>query len=180
METRAILQRMFDPAISFALKQKSAWGEEGSVIMETAMSSIILLTFMFGVIETGFALYSYHFISEAAREGTRYAIVRGSSLGTNCTAPGPPTCIAQGGNDTGDIATYVKNLGFPGINPNNMTVNSAWSAYANGSSCPATGPCNSPGNLITITVTYNFPLTVPFIPAHTYAMSSTAAMIIQN
>ena len=47
--------------------------------METAMSMIILLTFMFGVMEAGFALYSYHFISEAAREGTRYAIVRGAT-----------------------------------------------------------------------------------------------------
>lgn len=145
--------------------------------METAMSSIILLTFMFGVIEAGFAVYSYHFISEAAREGTRYAIVRGSLAGTaNCAAPGPPTCIAQ----SADIQTYVKGLGFPGINPGNMTVTPIWSVYPNSTSCPATGPCNSPGNLITITVTYSFPLAVPFIPAHTYAMSSTAAMIIQN
>jgi Flp pilus assembly protein TadG len=181
MHTRSILQRMFDPVMRLPRKHGRVWSEEGSAILETAMSIMILLTFMFGVIETGLALYSYHFISEAAREGTRYAIVRGSLAGTlACAAPGPPTCQAQGGNNTGDIATYVKNLGFPGINPNNMTVNSAWSTYVHGSSCPATGPCNSPGNLITITVTYNFPLTVPFIPAQTWAMSSTAAMIIQN
>jgi hypothetical protein len=141
------------------------------------MSIIILLTFLFGVMEAGFAVYSFHFISEAAREGTRYAIVRGSLAGTtNCTAPGPATCIAQ----SADIKTYVKNLGYPGINPGNMTVTPAWSAYANGNSCPATGPCNSPGNLITIQVQYSFPLNVPFIPPKTYAMSSTAAMIIQN
>jgi Flp pilus assembly protein TadG len=177
MNIPSIVQRKFDPVMRIAREQRGAGGEEGSAIMETAMSSIILLTFMFGVMEAGFALYSYHFISEAVREGTRYAIVRGSSAGTtNCAAPGPPTCIAQ----SADIQTYVKNLGFPGINPGNMTVTPAWSAYANGSSCPGTGPCNSPGNLITITVTYSFPLTVPFIPAHTYTMSSTAAMIIQN
>jgi Flp pilus assembly protein TadG len=150
--------------------------EEGQTIVETAMSMIILLTFMFGVFEAGFAIYSYHFISEAAREGTRYAIVRGSSAGPACTVPGPPTCSAQ----TADIQTYVEYLGFPGINPGNMTVTPSWSAYANGSSCPATPPCNSPGNLVTIKVTYNFPLTVPFVPKQTYAMSSTSAMIIQN
>ena len=145
--------------------------------METAMSSIILLTFMFGVIEVGFMLYSYHFISEAAREGTRYAIVRGSGAGaSNCTAPGPPICKAQ----SADIQTYVKGLGFPGINPGNMTVTPAWSAFTSGSTCPSTGPCNSPGNLITIQVQYTFPLNIPFIPAQTYTMSSTAAMIIQN
>jgi Flp pilus assembly protein TadG len=165
-----------------AIWRRQLQDEEGQTIVETAMSIIILLTFMFGVFEAGLAIYSYHFISEAAREGTRYAIVRGSSAGTTaCTAPGPPTCIAQGGSNTGDIATYVKYLGFPGINPGNMTVNSSWSAYANGSSCPASpSPCNSPGNLVTIVVTYNFPLTVTFVPKKTYAMSSTAAMIIQN
>jgi Flp pilus assembly protein TadG len=177
MDMRSILQRTPDPFRRLVLGQRGARGEEGSAIMETAMSSIILLTFMFGVIEAGFALYSYHFISEAAREGTRYAIVRGSLAGTaNCAAPGPPTCIAQ----SADIQTYVKGLGFPGINPGNMTVAPVWSVYPNSTSCPATGPCDSPGNLITITVTYSFPLTVPFIPAHTYTMSSTAAMIIQN
>jgi Flp pilus assembly protein TadG len=152
-------------------------GEEGSVLVESVLSIIILLTFLFGVMEAGLAIYSYHFISEAAREGTRYAIVRGSLAGTaNCTAPGPPTCKAQ----SADIQTYVKGLGFPGINPANMTVTPTWSVYPNSSSCPATGPCNSPGNLITIQVQYNFPLRVPFVPPQTYAMTSTAAMIIQN
>jgi Flp pilus assembly protein TadG len=160
-----------------ARKQRSARAEEGSAIIETAVSITILLTFLFGVMETALALYSYHFISEAAREGTRYAIVRGALAGTaNCTAPGPPTCIAQ----SADIQTYVQNLGFPGINPGNMTVTPVWSAYTSGKTCPTAGPCNTPGNLITITVQYNFPLTVPFVPAHTYALSSTAAMIIQN
>jgi TadE-like protein len=168
---------MPDPVRRLVLAQRGPSGEEGSAIMETAMSSIILLTFMFGVIETGFMLYSYHFISEAAREGTRYAIVRGSLAGPlPCSAPGPPTCIAQ----SADIQTYVTGLGFPGINPGNMTVTPVWSAFAKGASCPAAGPCNSPGNLITIQIQYAFPLNIPFIPAHTYTMSSTAAMIIQN
>jgi Flp pilus assembly protein TadG len=172
-------RRKVDPAMRLARKQRRESGECGSAIVETAMSITILLTFLFGVMEGCFMLYSYHFISDAAREGTRYAIVRGSTAGTlNCTAPGPPTCIAQGGNDTGDIATYVKNIGFPGINPGNMTVNTVWSAYSHGSTCGT--PCNSPGNLVTVTVTYNFPLTVPFVPAHTFALSSSSAMVISQ
>jgi Flp pilus assembly protein TadG len=167
---------MFAPVMRLARERRSTRGEEGAVLVETAMSIIILLTFLFGVMEGAFAIYSYHFISEAAREGTRYAIVRGSTSGGYCPSYSSLGCQAK---DT-DIISYVKGLGFPGINPGNMTVAPAWSVYPNSKSCPATGPCNSPGNLITITVTYNFPLTVPFIPAHTYAMSSQAAMIIQN
>jgi Flp pilus assembly protein TadG len=163
----------------FARRRRLGGSECGSAILETALSIILLLTFLFGIMETCLMLYTYHFISEAAREGTRYAVVRGSTAGTgNCTAPGPATCRAQGGNDTGDIATYVKGLSFPGIDPGNMTVNSAWSSYVNGSSCG--GVCNSPGNLVTVRVTYNFPLTIPFVPNRSYSMSSTSAMVISQ
>ena len=77
MTLRSILPRMSEPVVRLARKRSSARDEEGSAIMETAMSSLILLTFLFGVFEAGFMVYSYHFISEAAREGARYAIVRG-------------------------------------------------------------------------------------------------------
>jgi Flp pilus assembly protein TadG len=179
MDMRSIVQQMLDPAMRLKLRQSSVGDEEGSAILETALSIVVLFTFLIGIMETGFVLYSYHFTADAAREGARYAIVRGSTAGTtNCTAPGLATCRAQGGNNTGDIATYVKTLGLPGINPSYMTVNSTWSAYANGTTCPT--PCNSPGNLVTVTVQYNFPLNLPFFPPKTFALSSTAAMIIQQ
>lgn len=176
MDMRSIFRRMFDPAMRLALKHRSARGEEGSAIVETAMSIMILLTFMFGAMETGFALYSFHFISEAAREGARYAIVRGSSAGAACSSYTSYDCMAS----TANIQSYVQYLGYPGINPANMTVTPVWSTYASGNSCPTNPPCNSPGNQVAVTVQYNFPLNVPFIPSHTYAMSSTAAMIIQQ
>jgi Flp pilus assembly protein TadG len=175
MDMRSPFRRMFGPAMRLARKQGSVRSEEGSTIVETAMSIMILLTFMFGVFEAGFALYSYHFLSEAAREGARYAIVRGSTAGGTCASYNSYACNASAAN----IQSYVQNLGF--FNTTNVTVNPVWSAYATGNSCPtAPAPCNSPGNLVTLTVTYNFPLSVPFIPPHTYAMTSTAAMIIQQ
>jgi Flp pilus assembly protein TadG len=148
--------------------------EHGSAIVETAMSISILLTMLIGVMEGAFAIYSYHFISDAAREGTRYAIVRGSSAGSACTTYASSACIAS----TANIQSYIQNLGFPGINPNNMTVNVSWVGYPAGTTCTPSNTCNNPGNQVTVTVTYSFPVLVPFIPSHTYAMSSTAAMII--
>jgi Flp pilus assembly protein TadG len=165
------------PRRKFAFRGHRLRDEEGQSIVETAMSLTILLTFMFGVWAVGLALYSYHFVSEAAREGTRYAIVRGSSASPThalCTAPGPPICIAQ----PADIETYVKFLGFPGINPGNMTVTPSWSAYPTGTTCTPSASCNNPGNLVTVKVQYSFPRIVPFVPAHTYTMTSQSAMII--
>ena len=180
MDMRSIFRRISNPKPTLSLMQRAGWNEEGSAIMETAMSSIILLTFMFGVMEAGFALYSYHFISEAAREGTRYAIVRGASAGSppgsSCASYSSSSCKASGA----DIQNYVKNIGFPGINPNNMTVIVANAGFPTGVTCTPSASCNNPGNLVTVTVQYSFPLNVPFIPARTYTMSSTSAMIIQN
>ncbi len=144
------------------------------------MSTVIFLTFLFAVMETAFALYSYFFLAEAAREGARYAIVRGSTAGGGaaCASYSSSNCQASAAN----IESYIQNLGFPGISASNMTVPApAWSAYASGSPCPSSpNPCNSPGNLVTVTVRYNFPLAVPFIPAHTFSMSSSASMIISQ
>jgi Flp pilus assembly protein TadG len=181
MDMRSIVRRMLDPERRLALKQRGARGEEGATLVETALSLLILLTVLFGIVEASLMLYSNHFIAEAAREGARYAIVRGSTYSpTTCpTPPNAATCVAQGGT-TGDIAAYVKNIGFPGINPSYLTVTPAWSSYKSGKTCPATGPCNSPGNQVTVTVQYTFPLTIPGIPAKTYTLTSTAAMIIQQ
>jgi Flp pilus assembly protein TadG len=149
-------------------------GECGSVILETALSMIVLLTFLFGIMETAFAFYSYHFISEASREGTRYAIVRGSSCVTGVSFTS--ACPAS----TSDIQNHVKNLGFPGINPNNMTVAVNYSAYPAGVTCRPLANCTNPGNLVTVVVQYNFPFSVPFVPQRTMAMTSTSAMIISQ
>jgi Flp pilus assembly protein TadG len=132
---------------------------------------------MFGIIETGLMLYTYHFISEAAREGTRYAIVRGSSAGATCAAyTSPPTCMAT----APQIKSYVENLGFPGIDPSKMTVTVNNVGYPAGVICTPSAACNNPGNQVTVGITYHFPLNIPFVPAHTYTMTSTSAMIISQ
>jgi Flp pilus assembly protein TadG len=143
--------------------------DEGTSMVEMAISIVLLLTVIFGVFEICLALYTYHFISDAAREGSRFAIVRGSA----CQSPGYE-CNAT----PAQIQTYVQNLGFPGINPSAMTVTTTWAPYAN-STC-VTVTCNDPGNLVTVTVNYKFPLSIPFIPSTNLSMSSTSSMIISQ
>ena len=53
--------------------------ETGSTLVETALSITILLVLVIGIMDACLMVYSYHFISNAAREGTRYAIVRGNT-----------------------------------------------------------------------------------------------------
>lgn len=144
--------------------------EAGTSIVEFAMASSILFTLVFGLLAICLALYSYNVVSEAAREAIRYAIVRGSACNTlsNCN-------IDQAG-----LQTYVRGLGFPGITPSSLTV-AASATSATGTVCTATlTPCNNPGNPVQVTVTYTFPLVIPFVPSRTLTMSSTSQMLISQ
>lgn len=154
-----------------AFSRRCGRGERGATTVEMALVTIILLTIVFGLIEMCLALYTYHFVSEAAREGTRFAIVRGSA----CAAPGYE-CDAT----AAQIKTYVRGLGFPGVDSANMTVTTTWSAYPAGGSCSPSANCNNPGNLVQVKVAYGFPLSIPFLRSRTISMASTSAMVISQ
>jgi Flp pilus assembly protein TadG len=135
--------------------------DRGSSIVEFAMASIILFTLVFGLLAICLALYSYNVTAEAAREATRYAIVRGSACTSFATAC-PATAT--------DIETYVKGLGFPGIDPASLSVPA--------DCCWPTN--NNPGNPVKVTVKYTFPLVIPFVPRRILTMSSTSQMLISQ
>ena len=142
-------------------------GERGTSTIEFALGASLLFMTVCGIIAICFALYTYNIASEAAREGARFAIVRGSAchFATACPAT------------SGDIQTYVQNLGFPGSG--NILATAAWSAYPAGGACKHAG-CNGPGDQVTVTVTDQFPVVIPFVPRRTLSMSSTAAMVISQ
>ena len=121
-------------------------GEEGSTLVEFAFSSTILFLSLFGIFGLCGALYSYNFVSDAAHEATRYALVRDSSCSglTDCNIT------------SAQLQTYVRSLGYPGIISSNLTAAATWSG--------GNTPSNAPGNTVTVTVTYNYPLRIPFWP----------------
>lgn len=169
-QTRLDLLHPCEPLPQDDPGQQRRRGEQGASAVEMAFSLLILLALLFGLMEMCLALYSYHFISDAAREGTRYAIVHGS------------TCLVSGVSCTvtaAQIQTYVKDLGYPGINPANMTVTTTYSAFPGGGTCVALG-CNGPGDMATVRVNYNFSLFIPFVSRNVLAMSSTSSMVISQ
>ena len=142
-------------------------GERGTSTIEFALGASLLFMTVVGILTMMFALYSYNVVSEAAREATRFAIVRGTAchFATACPAA------------SGDIQTYVQHLGFPGSS--NLVATPAWSAYPAGGNCKSPG-CNGPGDQVAVTVTYQFPVVIPFVPRRTLSMSNTAAMVISQ
>jgi Flp pilus assembly protein TadG len=148
--------------------------EEGDTLAEFALSSTILIAIVLGIFETSSAVYSYTYLSDAAREGIRYAIVRGSA----CT--GFSECSSTPvGATSAQVQAYVKSLGYPGITSNNLTTTTTWPTT--GSACtPIASPCNNPGDLVKVVVAYKYPLNIPFVPWKTINMSSTSEMVISQ
>lgn len=136
------------------------WGaDEGSSLIEFAISIPVLLTFFFGLIQVCIATYTRGAISECAREGTRYAIVHGSS----CQTASSTSCTLA----AAAINTYVSTSSWPNIGGGAMTPNTT---YPDGN--------ENPGSRVQVIVTYALPFRVPYIPASTLTMSSTSVMYI--
>ncbi len=142
--------------------------ERGSSLVEQALVLATLLAVMFGIIDFGRALYTYHFVSEAAREATRWASVRGN------------TCAGLTGGcpaGTADVQTYVSNVSGMGLDPARITAIATWPIKPYSS--PACGTNNNnPGCIVQVQVDYAFQFILPFLPSSAFRMSSTSQMVI--
>jgi Flp pilus assembly protein TadG len=147
--------------------------ESGSALVEFALSATILLALIFGVLDCSRAMYIDHFVANAAREATRYAMVRGSSWkGASCTTISTLSCTAK----TGDVLKFVESTMPGGFTTTNLDVATTWTGLT-----PAGVACSSstdPGCVVTVKVSYSFGFNVPFVPAATVMLKSTAASTI--
>jgi Flp pilus assembly protein TadG len=138
--------------------------QRGATMVEQALILPILLAIMFGIIDMSRALYSYSYVSYIARDATRWASVRTTTLN------GTPVTPA-------DVTNYVKNVSGMGLDAARITATTNWIAPANGTPLCATVQ-QKPGCVVQVTVNYNFKFIFPFLPAGTLPMSSESQMII--
>jgi Flp pilus assembly protein TadG len=155
--------------------------EEGSNLVEMGLGMMTFMAVFFGVIQFSYAMYAYNWVSEASREATRWAIVRGSTCNKDL---GSSFCDTNGAS-AAQITSFVKGLGYPGLSPNNMSVSTSWWSGSSTTprnwttQCTAAAPaCNIPGNQVQVTVSYTFPLGIPFWKSTSLNLSSTSQMII--
>ena len=135
-----------------------------------AIVLFLLLVVMFGVEEFARALYSYHMVANAARLGTRFAIVRGSGC-VHTALPDPWPCPAT----SSEIENFVRVQSI-GVGLDSPTVTTAWSA---GSGC-SQSPYEAQGCIVSVTVTYPFHFIVPFVSSAAITMTSTSKMVISQ
>ena len=162
----------------FGPRTSDLLAERGSVLVEFAIVFIVAMTFLFGILDFSRFVYVYHFASGAAREGARYAIVRGSTYGsTACASTTTFACNATAGN----VTSYVQAMTPPGISTSSLTVTTSWPGTAPSgaaTACSTGNGVNSPGCLVQVQVSYPYKFMFPFLPKSTYTISSTSAMVI--
>ena len=137
--------------------------QRGASLPETAIVIAALLALLFGIVDMARAVYTYSEVAELAREGARWAIVRGSQCKVidNCNA------------GQSQIQTYLQGRS-PGLTTaSSIQVTAAWP----GATC---SPKNAPGCPVAITVTYPFSFMTGILPSARFNMSSTSQMVISD
>ena len=156
-----------------------AASERGDGMLEFAISAVVLFTCIFGIIGCSQLLYAYHFTSYAAREATRYAMVRGSTWGgITCATVNTFVCNATAAN----VQTYVQSIVPPGMTSGTpLTVTTTWPGselVGSATTCTTANGNNSPGCLVMVQVNYSFSYLLPFLPATALNLKSTSEVVI--
>ncbi len=173
-------------------------GEQGASLVETAISLAVYLSLFFGIMEFSLSLYAFNFVSDAAREATRWAAVRGSnSCVVSSTFPSCnllPTAVTSTTNAANNpVLAYVNSLGYPGLNASNLSAavtwwsqgqdangHATWTTQCTGATDALGNACNQAGNAVNVVVTYRFPLSIPFWSGGVVSLSSTSQMMINE
>jgi Flp pilus assembly protein TadG len=143
-------------------------GERGASLPEAAIVMTLLLTLMFGIVDFGRAFYTYDLVSHLARQGVRWAIVRGSQ----CS--GLDHCPAQQGST--DIQPYVQGLSEGATDASKITAQLSFPSCTGSSG----GGTNAPGCIAQVTVSYPFNFLLPFVHSGQITMTSSSQMVISN
>jgi Flp pilus assembly protein TadG len=179
---------------------REASSERGSAMYELAFVGIITFTLIFAIMDFSHAMYAYHFVSNAAREATRYASVRGSTFSsTPCAFP---SVVYACETNLADIEAYVKSTIPSGISvssvsssttipcPTSSTVGQVyvcakWGGVPTGAAgtCPSNpGGGENPGCLVEVQVQYVYGFTLPLVSKDvgSISMTSTSEMTIEQ
>ena len=139
--------------------------ESGAGIIEFAIGSTVLFSFLIAVIELCFIFFMYNSTAQVAREASRWASVRGTTC-SNPTITSCPATVAQ-------IQSFA--AGLPGGSAMNVQV---WFCNSDGATNCVQNAANAKGgNIVKTNASFRF-ASVPFISRDALTVSSTSEMVI--
>lgn len=157
----------------------------GQALPEFAIVAPLFFLLLFGIIEAGRFIYYYEVLSNATREGARYAIVNGAGVDD---FPGMcPTGPAAGTSDPcdpdgSDVEQTVRSAAIGVLGPS-ITVDRCW-WYVPGcdfsSQGATTGGDNARGASVTVRASYTYRPLVPIVPLPNITVTAESSLVINN
>ena len=135
--------------------------------MEFAFVAPIFFLMLFAIIDFGRYVYYVQILNNAAREGTRYAIVHGAN---SFQPAGPAT-----DNAAVDAVTRNYAIGVIGGGAT-LTVHSSWTDPQH----PVDPPSNARGHVVKVSVTYSFTSLIPVVPIPPITINGESTLVINN
>jgi Flp pilus assembly protein TadG len=168
------------------LLRRRSRSDHGQGLVEFAIVLPVFLLIVFGAIDLGRVIWATDDITNAAREGARYASVHGGSFLTSCpTGPGltqtlQPSCPAWS-PDTKE-PTRVATRGYFVAAGGSTTVQVC---YYTTTSCSGdsdqSGATNSRGTYVTVTVQATVPiLTGTLLGLHGFTVNAHSTVLVNN
>lgn len=149
-----MIQRHYRASLTSTIVRGYLRGQSGA---EFAKIVLYFMIFIFAIMQGVGVLNAYNFVTYAARDAARYAIVHGA------TSPSPAS--------SDDIKNFViaEAKGFD-TSPSKLTVTTTWTPANN----------KNPGSVVNVTVAYNFAPLARIASTVTWPLSSTSKMVISQ
>jgi Flp pilus assembly protein TadG len=129
-------------------------GEQGSYIVEFGLSFVLFFGMILGILDVSRGIYAYSFLAGAAKEGSRYAMIHGSSSGSKASSS--------------DVQGIVQKWLIGMVNPASATVTTTWSPVS-----------ENPGSLVSVKVQYTYTPITSWLVGNWTLQSNSQAMVVQ-
>jgi Flp pilus assembly protein TadG len=140
----------------------------GQALVEFVIVAPIFFLILFAIIDFGRYVYYVQILNNAAREGTRYAIVHGAE---SLSPTGPPD-DPSGAAVISVVRSYA--IGVIGIGDASvLTITPTWGT-------PPATPDNDRETKVTVEVTYAFRSVIPLVPLPTITVKGVSTLVINN
>jgi hypothetical protein len=153
----------------------------GQALPEFAIVAPMFFLLLFGIIEAGRFVYYYETLSNATREGARYAIVNGAGADEVGCPTGPAAAGSNPCDINGvDVETSVRKSTI-GVLGSAVTVQRCWWYTAGSCDFVSHGPGdNARGASVTVKASYTYRSLIPIVPLPNITVTAESSLVINN
>jgi hypothetical protein len=162
-------------------------GPRGQALAELALVAPLFFTLLFGIIEAGRFIYYYEVLSNATREGARYAIVNGERTIGRSTGPDDGTSFSTSDDPTGEDVVKQVRAAAVGVLGSGITVQRCWwYTTCDFKKDPVPSPMTyGDGNYlrgatVTVRATYTYRPLIPLVPLPNITVEAESSLVINN